>query len=448
MLEILSKSHEKSINNGKIKTENTLKITAIICAIIMLVAQIILLFTFKGEQISDSKTYLRLAKEVAEKGRLYPGTDNLKDVYIFGNGFVNLLGLVIKLTNGIEGMFILNIVFSWTILFCILYILKKNFNEKSVLYIFTILFCLLNTFWSEVVLLRTEMPFTAVAFLGMAVLYSNKKYAPFLSGILFALANWIRPLGLPLILGAIFVLIYQNKKIKDIIKVLVSFVLVIVIIGSLTYLNCGKFIYQSETLGVNLLMSANDNADGSYMDIMQEGEAGYIEPEERQSMIYSDYNSHFMKLSINWIKKHPIKYLSQIPKKMFYLYITETYSGTSYFDNKLATGGIDYIYSVAKKIKGTSNEKLTFGDILIITDQLWYMFIAVMFFVGIFVAIKNNRWRFMLPFWVFMLIGTGINMIVVGGARYHFVYLPIMILGGAIGINNIICTNQITGTED
>jgi len=178
-------------------------------------------------------------------------------------------------------------------------------------------------------------------------------------------------------------------------------------------------------------MSAHDDADGSYMRVTDEGQVGYIEPEKKSEMIFKDYDEYYTNLSIDWIKENPIDYIKQIPAKMFFLYGTETYSGSAYYNNELDTSGMSYIKILAGKFTGNTDEPFYIADILIILNQVWYMAICLLFAIGSILFIKKKLWINMLPLWLCMLCGTGITVLVVGGARYHFPYLPIMMICAA-----------------
>ena len=356
-----------SLNISRLKAAKT---AALICWIIMLAAQIITAVTFSGSQISDSGLYLRLAHQAAEDGRMYPSEINLYDTYIFGNGFVNYLALIFSLSGGLRTVYVLNILWAQILFFSCFYITKKLLPDTGAQYYMTILFSLLNTFWSEIAAAKTELIFTALCFAAVAAALSGIKGRYVISGILLSLANWIRPLGLMFLIGVILLMIYKKEKIVKYIPLVASYVCIIVIIGSISYVNCGKFIYQASASGYNLFMSSNDSADGSYMSVFGEGQPGYIPKETRDTMTFEDTNDYYMQKSVEWIKKNPIKYISLFPAKAFYTFATETYSGSTYFNNEINTGGIDYLKNLAGRITGKSDAGIRFGDVLIILNQM------------------------------------------------------------------------------
>ena len=438
LLSIIMAEDDLTIKRNN-KVSRSLCIISLLCWIMLLTAQLIMVFFFSGKQISDAASYLSIATKLMEINEWYPSTLDINSSYLFGNGYINLIILCLKLFKNIRVLYFLNILFTQIILFSCFYILKKTFGSNKILCWFVILFCLLNTFWSEVVHLRTELPFTALCFLSFALLYSKKKCAYIISGVVLAIANWVRPLGIAFLMGLICLIIYKRKNFKHIWKPIVSYILAVVIIGSLTYVNCGYFVYQSTTLGVNLMMSAHDKADGSYMDV---SEITPIPNGQRKVMTFRDVDNYYKKQSVKWIKNNPGKYISQIPKKLFYLFSTETYSGSSFYNNKVVTGGINYIKTVYEKIMNKTDEPFLFADFLVLFNQIWYMFIFSLFLVGFCFSIKYNVWRSFAPYMISLLIGTGITLIVVGGARYHFPYVPIFIMYASLFLGTINKTKE------
>lgn len=438
--------------NNQIKTflldKDKIKIVSIVVWSIFIIAQLFITFWFTGEQVSDAKTYTSLALSIAEDGAWYPNTTHLHNRYFFGNGYVNFLSLIFRITTNVKFIFIINILLTQLLLSSCLFILKKLSYSSIVRYYFIIMFCLLTTFISETVVLRTETIFTALCFFALAFLHTNKKYMYILCGTVLALANWIRPLGIAFLLGGIVIHFFYKREFKTILMTISSYVLTIVLIGTFTYINCGHFVYQSTTFGVNLLMSANDNADGSYMNISQKGEVGYINPEKAKNMIFSDYDKYYTDLSLKWIIKNPIRYLSQKPVKLFFLYATETYSGSSYFNNNIVTSGIDYIKSIAAKLSNHSNEKLLFGDVLIIFNQIWYMFLCALAVIGIFIKSIRKNYKILCAYLLIMVLGTGITLVVVGGARYHFPYLPIIIMCASTTLESLLNNRNIKSVTE
>ncbi len=425
--------------NNKIKDffldEKKIKIVAFVVWCLFILSQIIIAFWFSGKQANDAIDYHNFALANAEAGTWYPNPSYLHHRFFYGNGYVNLLTLIFRVTTNLKVVFILNILLTQLLLGSCLFTLKKLSQPPLVRYYFIIMFCLLNTFISETVALRTELIFTALAFFALAFLHTEKKYTYVLCGLLLGLVNWIRPLAIAFLIGGVAIHLLYKRKIRHILMTVTAYVLTLVTIGTFSYINCGHFIYQATTFPVNFLMSANDDADGTFMRVHEEGQVGYVEPEKAKDMIFKDYDEHYKKLAFDWIKKHPIKYIAQKPAALFYLYATETYSGNAYFNNKIDTAGIDYVKNVAAKLTGRSDEPLLMGDILIIFNQFWYMLLCVLAFAGIFIkSVRKNNWL-LHSYLLIMILGTGITILVVAGARYHFPYLPVIMMYAAISFS-------------
>lgn len=429
--------------------EYKIKIAAIAIWTIFVLSQLIIAFWFNGNQVSDAKIYNNIALSISKEGTWYPNVSHLHATYLYGNGYINFLSLIYRITTNVRFVFVINILLTQLLLGSCLFIFKKLSYSNIIRYYFVIMFCFLNTFISETVCLRTELLFTALSFFALAFLHTNRKIMYALCGIVLAISNWVRPLGIAFLIGAIAIHLFYKRNLKTIITTISSYILTIVLIGVITFSYCGHFVYQATTFGVNLLMSANDNADGSYMEITQKGEAGYVEPEEARDMIFSDYDKLYTEKSFKWILKNPVKYLAQTPTKLFFLYATETYSGSSYFNNEVTTGGMDYIIDLVAKFTNRSIRPLCIGDVLIILNQIWYMFLCTLAIVGLFIKSVRKNNKFLYAYLLIMIIGTGISLVIVGGARYHFPYLPIIIMYASVSFVALLNkTNSKNGKEN
>lgn len=192
---------KRIVDSEKLKP---IKIAALVSFVIMVVAQVLLVIFFDGEQTSDSLIYCEWARNLVAKGTWYPSVYNIySSSYLAANGLINLLVLVFGFTDNLRVIYAINIMLVQLMLWSYVYIIKKSPGNVTAHYWFIILFCLLNTFLERSGFVRTEIPFTALAAFAMALLYSEKKYNYIFAGIVIALANWIRPLGLPLLVAAV-----------------------------------------------------------------------------------------------------------------------------------------------------------------------------------------------------------------------------------------------------
>ena len=414
--------------------------SALACYIVFIVIQLVLIFTFDGKQVSDAGVYLDLAKNAARNNTWYPSADQIGNKYFAAIGYINLLALILRFTDDLRFLYLLNFVFNNVILFSGCYIAKNVLKHKDAALLFTIVFCLFPTFWGEVVQLRTETMFTALAYLAVALSFSRVRLKPFWCGVLLAAANFVRPTAIVFVL-AIFAVFYLYRERKRVyIYLLGAFLAVTVIFGIISDISCGYFVYQPTTSGINLLIGANDDADGSYDSVVfTEGHIGYISDEDKEKMTFQDYDAFYKKQAVNWILEHPIKYMLLIPKKIFYMYATELYSCGTFDNNETAAEGADYINALLAKIKNGSRLELL--DVAAVYSQGIYMVVMLLFAAGIYVSLKK-RCVWMIPMYLIFVLGTAMTVLVVGGGRYHYPYLPVIFISAVLAVNHFLPTEK------
>ncbi len=420
------------------KYNKVLKIISAICVAVMACIQLFLLFTHISEPTSDAKQYVDLAKNAYENGVWYPSKLNIHDTYLFGNGLVNILILFLKLTGSIAPVYALNFISVYVILFSCCYILKKLLPGSQTVYYFIIIFSISASFWAEVTFVHTDLLFTAAAFAAFALLYNKKGINFILSGVLLAFAGWVRPLAIVFFVGGIWVLINNRVPLKRAAAFVLSFVLAVCTIGTLTYISFGRFEYQSTTGSYNLIMGAFDGADGtSEYSVFEEGNSGYIAPEEKAEMTYEEIGGFYKKQAVDWIKKNPGKYLALMPKKFFVTMYSDTYACSAFYGEDVKTMGTAFYKDIINKVLHKSAEPLSLADIASIYTEAFYLLTLCLGFAAIIILLVKRRAAAFMPF-IFTSAGVvGTTMLVVGGPRYHLPMLPILIMAAALTVQCI-----------
>lgn len=411
-----------------------LKILATASYILMLVMQIRNIIVFQGEPAGDAVRYVSDGLYHAANGTWYPTASSFLDLGgVAGNGYINYLVLLLRITDNLKIIYVSSIVLVQIILFSTLYIVKKISGSQTATYLTAIYFCLFGTYWAEICVARTELFFTALAMLAMALALKKSKMSVVVSGALLAYAQWARPLAPAFIVSIIWLFMCKGEKLKTYVKFAAGFVSVVALLTAFTYFNSGEAVFQPTIADGNFLMGANEDADGSYdYTVFTEGKAGYLTPEQKAELSYDEINEIYRSAAIEWIKENPVDYLKLIPKKVFYFLATETYSGDIYFDNEITTGGKSYILSLLNILKGTGDRPLEFGDVAIIYTQGFYMFVMLLFFAGVIHSMKKGYWRSMSFLYGVYLIGIAASIYTVGAARYHFPYLSVVIITAAM----------------
>ncbi len=405
-----------------------LKYYSFFLLIISIIIQFILVINYSGDQISDQAVYLDLAKQTSSTNSFYPSTNDIYSNFIFAPGYVNYLSIILKLFHTEKAILIINIILLLLINFEIFYLAKKYFSSK-VAFISLILSCFYSTYYGIILYTSTELLFTSLSIGAICLFTKEKLYNIIFAGIFLGLANWVRPfLPVYLIIILLITIFVVNRKIVRISIFSLSLFITILTIGLATQRSSSFFLYQSSTGGVNLIMGASDMADGSYnSSILQKGNAGYIQNEDKVTFKVRD--AQLKKIAFNWIVNNPIKYLKLVPKKIFYMYAHDFHA--------LAPLSGDMTYNAGSRSNIISTLKnfpnLIFIQWIMIYNQLFYFLIIILSFIGFFrmIKLKNKIGIILGLVWV---LGTGLTIVTVGGSRYHFPYMPILILLASVTI--------------
>ena len=268
----------------------------------------------------------------------------------------------------------------------------------------------------------------ASTFVSTALVCTQPLFVAALSGVLLALCNWVRPL-MVILLPMTLLLILRKKRLRCIAAYLLGAAAVIATIGQATKSLSGHFIYQAQTMGVNMLMGNNDDADGSYDNtVFGEGKIGYISEDER-GVTYQVRDAFYKRQAVDWIVRHIPRFVQLIPRKLFYFLSTDTYGGTPYLGGGTETDNLPYLLSLRDMLLGRGERGFAFGDAVVIFSQLIYMAVLALFALDIVSAFRRGTWVRMLPFWGIFAMACGIAVLTVGAPRYHMPYLPIFAMG-------------------
>ncbi len=430
------------------KRVQLIKYLALCAYLLMLAMQIWQVITFNGTPVGDAARYINDAFWSVEQGVWYPTARNFIGSGAAGTGYVNFLCLLFRITANVKIAYAANILLVQLMLFSAVYIVSKITGSDTVRYVCAAVFCLLGTYWSEVCIARTEIFFTALAFLALALAMRGGKLCPVLSGTVLAYANWARPIAVSFVIAIAWLFFYKREKILTYVKFAAGFSLIVLFAMSFTYLSSGEWVYQPNVAAGNMLIGANADADGSYDDVVfKKGNAGYLDPELKKTLTYEEINTIYSKAATDWIKENPLKYLSLMPKKLLYFYVSDTYSGSVYFNNKIQTGGAEYIREVLNVLRGNGDRELQTGDILVIYNQAYYMLVLLLFAVGVIYSMVKGCWRSMSFLYGIIIIGTAMSMVTVGGSRYHFPYLPIIIITASMLIDAVFIRRKCKKTK-
>lgn len=409
-------------------------IAAAVADALLILIQLALCLTFDGMQVSDAESYLELARYYATVNSWYPGPGDLHATYIFGNGYVNLLSVVMRLSTDMIWAFLLNMLFTQMIVLSWADIAGQLTGRTQTACMTVVLLCAMCGLWGEVVATRTELCF--MAFMGVSLALSLRKSAGALlaAGVLMGLANWVRPLLVVFLPGVLLFFLMRRVGWKRVLAYLAGLALVIVLLGARTYQRTGRFVYQAQTMGVNMLMGANDDADGSYVgEVYDEGKPGYVAP--GSGVTFDERDARYKHYAVEWIMEHPLRFAALAPAKLFYYLATDIYCGSSFFGNRIQTDNLGYIRELAAIVTGRGSRPFALGDAVVILSQLTYMLVFLAYVAFVVDCLRRRCWLRLLPLHLIFALSCGVTVMTVGGARYHMPYLPIFCLCAAILID-------------
>lgn len=387
--------------------------------IFVLIQLVIVAVGNPAQTMVDARNYVKLAVHAVEAGHLYPTYPDLYGDYLFAPGYVNYLAMWFGAGFSERAPIVVNILFNLGIVVEIFYLGAKAFNRK-VGYLAACFFMLSLSTYASVLALLTEQMFTVLAGAGLCLALTNDKRKMVLAGIIIALANWIRPLGILYL--ATIVLFCAGKLIPwgRLKQLLSGFVVTIVIIGSMTCAASGIFAFQSSTFGVNLIMAANDYSQGNTgtgHKIFQEGEAGDVSGRE---MTFKEKDVYWRNLAIEWIKEHPARYFGMTPSKFARLYGTDI-GFLDVFTGKDGTiQNPAYMKSLLKDFP-----RLNLLQLLVLIHSILYLLVFLLALCSAVLCLKKRK-KLAACYVGLWLMGTLATLPFPCAARYHYPYMMIM----------------------
>ena len=401
---------------------------------IWILFQILFVALFRyDELVSDPGFYVYYAEECVKHGTMFPDYSNFHSEYIFSPGWINFIIVWIKIFGSVHLLPYFNILLNILILWLLYKSTKIVTESRTIAYLVCYIFMVLPSNSTIVLHLFTEIPFEVLSLLSFYLIFSKKYWHIAVAGICIALAQWIRPLGVAWMLGAIFYLAVKKDIIryKAIIAYVVSILITCGSIGLMTYQYFPEPIFQAQTGGANLIMGANDKATGGYC-----GEArfspdglGYLpglldstsytrvkayREDTVYCMKYSDkytyleVDSIYKARSLNWITNNFGKWLSLIPRKIYGLYCTApSFTYTCDPDNP---------------------HKQIMGIISFISGKIGRSFLLIILvsFAGLAMPFWKNRKIVytLIP----ILVASAMTVAISTMSRYNFILIPFILI--------------------
>ena len=399
------------------------KITLAIAAI-WVIAQILIIIHFWGApQFTDMGGYLETAEYCFSNNEWYPMLDDVYSDFIWAPGYINYLILQMHLFGTTNLNSILNLLMNIAMLFEVYYLAAKFFSRRTGL-IAVIIFCSLLSNLFIVLGANTENPFVFLCLTALCLVFSEKWKYIILASVLFAMANWIRPLVIVFLFIIIIYFIFVKTKFYNYIALLVPYILFLLLIGTMTYAKTGYFLYQSSTSGNNLIQVANDDAAGTSM----RSKDYFIENIE--SLTFKERDSIWKERAFKWIKQHPAKYVLQYLLRIPGMYFHDNWAIMSHTKTVPLW---EYLTDSNEEVKDQFVNRIKVSLLLSIT----YYLTIILFFYTIWIN-RKNLINIKSVFPVMVITGTLATCIFAVQMRLHYPYMFAIIIYAACGLDAFI----------
>lgn len=411
-----------------------IKINSLVFLIIMLLLtagiRLAWVLSVNTQPASDFLLYNQYAINIS-KG-LYKAFDPTYSVFPFKIGFPFVLAGIYKIF-GVNIFYIklFNIALSMGLMLIIYFICKAIYGIR-IARISTIIF----TLWPAQIMfcsvLASENLFIPLLTLVLLILIKlggkiNDKKAfllALISGLVLALAHYIRPLSyiiIPAFILHLFFFVKSDKKnLKSIIhKALITFVFVLSFLSAFSILNyytekaSGLSMWSSSS-GYNLLVGTNQDSSGTYNspDASILDEFGY----NREKI-----HEEAAKRALKRISDSPIGFIMMAEKKLSIQWADEGYG---------------YYWSVADAVD--SGSALDFiksrQKCFALSVQVYHVFILLFSLIGCIYGIKNKKYELSVMITLFLLF-IGAHTFLEVQSRYQAAAMPFIIIMAIYGVS-------------
>ena len=409
------------------------KATALAVVSLFTILQFLVLYLYGYTPYPDCIGYIGLAEECVRQHSPYPTIGQINDwLFIWNVGAINAVALSLRIFGSVWPLLALYSVMKGATAWCLYSITRKIVNPKAAL-IALALYVAYPANYGEATSVLSEVPFVFFTLMGLWLVLQHKRVC---GGFLMALANWFRPVGLVFLLSTCIYLIYNKQKDakKGILRLLSGYVLFIAIVGSLSWVRTGHFIYQSTTGWTMLMKYSWDNDKDQEPDraLFENGDPmacpSHLDCLQKDSL----YRRRFL----TWLKHNPGEYFRQMPEKLGRTYVSDNANFCTYVPGKAEK---EYMYEeISMAALWKSFPRFSPVQTLTFINLLYYYALMACFAMAVGYFIRHNRPSF---FWLSLsviLLGTAMLLLVGHGeSRYHIPFMPFVILTVAAYIEHI-----------
>lgn len=411
-----------------------------------LILQLLILVIFGYTPYPDSDAYINLARYCLKEGQPYPVTADLQELrFIWNVGAINAVELSLYLFHSVVPLLLIYTLMKTATAY-FLYMIADTIFSRRVAFIALLLYVVYPANYGEGTSTLAEVPFLFFIMAGifLALRYQHKWGLIILGGCMMTIANWFRPLAIVFLAAlSIYYIVMRRKDYIKSVYLCIGYLLMIGIIGGISYQRTGHFIYQARTGWQNLMQyswdhNTNQEADGK---LYSHGDPMYIEGNDRMDCFERD--SVWKERCIQWITSHPGGYMKQIPSKVFYTYISDNVNLCALMKDKSKP----YMYGEIS-MASLKQDFPRYSPIQLLTliNLLYYYALMITFIIGAIYMVRRRDKQVSLSLLIIVLGTMAIAMVAHGEARFHNPYMPFVMLIVACYINRKFPAS-LTGTD-
>ena len=378
----------------------------IILITVFTLLQLVVLTIFGYTPYPDSDGYQVLAQEALEYGEPYPVTTLINEYpFLWNIGSINITAISLALFHSIVPVLVVYALMKGITVSMYYAITRKICGSQTAL-IALIIYLLYPANYGECTSLLSELPFMFFVMLGIYL--SIVKDKTLLGGMLLAIANWFRPMGIVFLVAMMVFFLYQWRKS---LKLLIGYIAIITMIGCATMYRTGLFLYQAKT-GWMALMDYSSNHAPESLEVLN-----------RADWNVSQKDSAWQSLFFDWLKDHPTEYMKQMPPKLVNTYVSDNINMCAFIPDKADK---EYMYEeVSMQTLIDSFPRLSAVQWLTVINLMVYFCIIACALCSLY---WFNRKEYLLPIAIIVL-GTLLLLFVGHGeARFHIPFMPFFIM--------------------
>lgn len=382
------------------------QIIAVSVVLLFTLLQILVLAVFGYTPYPDSEGYIYLAKECINEHNFYPIASKINEYpFLWNIGPVNTVAVSLKLFNSVKPLLLLYCLMKGATAWLFYDFTKSLTNEKTA-FIALLIYIIYPANYGEATSVLSELPFTFFTMLGLWLCVNRNLFLA--GGIILAIANWYRPMGIVFLI-AILLYLFINKT--KTVRPFIGYIIIILLIGTINYHRTGLLLYQAKT-GWMALADYSTQKSSQSMQIR-----------DNMKWNVSQKDSAWRSVFCDWLKEHPKEYFSQMPGKLVDTYVSDNVNMCTFIPEKTQK---EYMYeevSLSTIVHHFPN--LTSVQWLTIWNLLFYYILLFTAFLSLFYYHHKST---LLPLSIIILQTLVLLIAGHGEARFHIPLMPFIIM--------------------